>query len=159
VESRKEARFSAAPDFHIGRWLAQPTLNVIRDGAVVRRLEPQVMDLLAFLATTGGRVVRKDEKATPGDHPAIVEIVARHEGPESAAIARYWLGRQPDAFQVIRSVGGERVGFVANLRLPEITGDDIDVDPAIAIVGAYVERHGPARPGEEILYGRCSGCV
>jgi hypothetical protein len=24
----------------------------------------------------------------------------------------------------------------------------------VAIVGAYVERHGPARPGEEILYGR-----
>ena len=39
----------------------QPTLNLIRDGGTVRHLEPQVMDLLAFLATTGGRVVSKDE--------------------------------------------------------------------------------------------------
>ena len=37
----------------------QPTLNLIRDGGTVRHLEPQMMDLLSFLATTGGRVVSK----------------------------------------------------------------------------------------------------
>src|SRR5688572_4767752 len=61
VEGRKEARSPAPRDFHIGRWLVQPTLNLIRDGGTVRHLEPQLMDLLAFLATTGGRVVPKDE--------------------------------------------------------------------------------------------------
>jgi DNA-binding winged helix-turn-helix (wHTH) protein len=49
------------PDFHVGEWLAQPTLNLIRGDNVVRRLEPQVMDLLVFLAATDGRVVSKDE--------------------------------------------------------------------------------------------------
>src|SRR5262245_2394731 len=61
VERRKEARSPAPRDFQIGSWLAQPTLNLIRDGGIVRHLEPQMMDLLAFLATTGGRVVSKDE--------------------------------------------------------------------------------------------------
>ena len=32
------------------------------------------------------------------DHAAILEMVERHEGPASAAIARYWLTRQPEAF-------------------------------------------------------------
>src|SRR4029453_8427616 len=61
VASRKEVRSPAVPDFHVGEWLAQPTLNLIRGDNVVRRLEPQVMDLLVFLAATDGRVVSKDE--------------------------------------------------------------------------------------------------
>ena len=61
MESGNDARPRTPREFHIGRWLAEPTLNLIRDGHVIRRLEPQVMDLLTFLATTGGRVVSKDE--------------------------------------------------------------------------------------------------
>src|SRR6186997_1097953 len=61
VGSRKEVRSTALSDFSLGSWLAQPALNLIGDGKTVRHLEPQVMDLLAFLATTGGRVVSKDE--------------------------------------------------------------------------------------------------
>ena len=56
-----KARSPAPRDFHISHWLVQPTLNLIRDGVTVRHLEPQVMDLLVFLAATGGRVVSRDE--------------------------------------------------------------------------------------------------
>jgi eukaryotic-like serine/threonine-protein kinase len=48
-------------DLRVGRWLVQPSLNELRDGPTVRHLEPQVMDLLVFLASREGRVVSKDE--------------------------------------------------------------------------------------------------
>ena len=51
----------ARSDLRVGRWLVQPTLNQIDDGRAVRHLEPQVMDLLVFLASARGRVVSKEE--------------------------------------------------------------------------------------------------
>ena len=45
----------------VGRWQVEPSLNCIRDGRTVRRLEPQVVNLLVFLASSNGRVVSKDE--------------------------------------------------------------------------------------------------
>ncbi len=94
------------------------------------------------------------ETATAREHDAIIEMVERHEGGESAAIARYWLTRQPHAFRAIRSVGGDLIGFVANLRLEAATPEDMAADPAVALAVAYAERHGPPRPGEHIAYGR-----
>lgn len=92
--------------------------------------------------------------ATAGDRAAMIEMVERHEGPESAAIARYWSTRQPEAFRAIRSVGGDLIGFVANLVLATVTAEDTAADPAIARGIAYANRRAPARPGELVLYGR-----
>ena len=50
-----------ASDLRVGQWRVQPTLNQIDDGRAVRHLEPQVMDLLVFLASAHGRVVSKEE--------------------------------------------------------------------------------------------------
>jgi DNA-binding winged helix-turn-helix (wHTH) protein len=94
------------------------------------------------------------ETARASDHEAILDMVERHEGPASASIARYWLTRQPDAFSVMRNVGGDLIGFVANLRLDAVTADDLAADPAIPPILAYVERHGPMAPGEQLLLGR-----
>ena len=94
------------------------------------------------------------EAANAREHVAIVDMVERHEGPASATIARYWLARQPEAFQVIRSVGGDVIGFVANLLLGAATPEDMAADPAVALAVAYAERHGPPRAGEHIVYGR-----
>ena len=65
------------------------------------------------------------ETANRNDRAAIIEMVERHEGPESASIARYWLARQPEAFHAIRDVGGDLMGFIANLRLVEVTQQDL----------------------------------
>lgn len=94
------------------------------------------------------------ETANAGEHLAIVDMVERHEGRESAAIARYWLARQPESFHAIRSVGGDLIGFGANLRLDVATPDDVAVDPAVAQALRYAQRHNPPRAGEPILYGR-----
>jgi DNA-binding winged helix-turn-helix (wHTH) protein len=92
--------------------------------------------------------------ATAGERSAIVEMVERHEGPLSAAIARYWLARQPEAFQAIRQVGGGLIGFVANLSLHAITAADVAADPAIASALRYAEQHRPPGRDEAMLYGR-----
>ena len=94
------------------------------------------------------------EVADPREHTSILEMVERHQGSASAAIARYWLTRQPDAFRAIRRVGGELIGFVANLELESVSPEDIAADPAIARAAAYAERQSPPRPGEHIVYGR-----
>lgn len=94
------------------------------------------------------------EAAGAGDHEAIVEMVEHHEGRQSAAIARYWLRRQPEAFLAMRSAGGDLIGFLANLRLESPTADDLAADPAVALAIACAERYGPVHAGEHIRYGR-----
>jgi DNA-binding winged helix-turn-helix (wHTH) protein len=94
------------------------------------------------------------ETATSQEYASIVEMVERHEGRASADIARYWLTRQPEAFRAIRRVGGNVIGFVANLELDAVSPEDLAADPAIASAVAYVERHAPPARGEHIVYGR-----
>jgi len=61
VAGRKGVQSCGLADFQVGRWQVQPTLNQVRDGRTIRHLEPQVVDLLVFLASNDGRVVSKDE--------------------------------------------------------------------------------------------------
>jgi len=94
------------------------------------------------------------ETARPADHGAIVEMVGRHEGSESAAIARHWLERQPEAFLAVRNVTGELIGFACHLRLEALSPDDRASDPAVASALAHVERHGPLVAGEHSTHVR-----
>jgi DNA-binding winged helix-turn-helix (wHTH) protein len=61
VATRKGGKSYGHSALQVGRWQVQPTLNQVRDGSTVRHLEPQVMDLLVFLASHEDRVVSKDE--------------------------------------------------------------------------------------------------
>ena len=94
------------------------------------------------------------EPATPADHPAIIEIVHRHEGDGSAALAAYWLGRQPGAFTVFRSAGRPVIGFVGSLAIEDVSPEDLTRDPAVEAAHDFVARHGPPRPGERLLHHR-----
>jgi DNA-binding winged helix-turn-helix (wHTH) protein len=94
------------------------------------------------------------EMARAADHDAILEMVERCEGPESAAIARRWLDRQPDAFLAVRNVTGELIGFACHLRLDALSPDDLASDPAVARAVAHVKRHGPPGAGEHTTYVR-----
>lgn len=94
------------------------------------------------------------ERASPPDHPTIIEMIQRHEGDDSARIARHWLDRQPQAFLVFRNIEGQAFGFMAHLRLHEATADDVAADPAVPEALAFAQRHGPVRPGEELVHLR-----
>jgi hypothetical protein len=94
------------------------------------------------------------EAMRPADAAPIIEMTRRHEGDESAAIAAYWLRRQPEAFLALRDSAGQLVGFVTLLRLAEFTAEDRRADPAAEKVHAYIQQQGAAREGEEIDFTR-----
>lgn len=90
----------------------------------------------------------------PSDHAAILQMVARHEGEESARIAAYWLQKQSQAFEVFHAGSGLPLGFVAHLLLDDVTEEDEQVDPAMRSLWAYIRRYGPLRSGECFLCTR-----
>ncbi|MGD9265430.1 MAG: winged helix-turn-helix domain-containing protein, partial [Lysobacterales bacterium] len=47
--------------FYLDDWLVEPDLDRIRKGSLVRRLRPQVMDLLAYLASRPREIVSNEE--------------------------------------------------------------------------------------------------
>ena len=92
--------------------------------------------------------------AGPGDRQAVLGMVRRHEGDASARIAEHWWGRQPEAFTAFRGPAGELLGFLAGLALHRADPADLEADPAAAAARRFADRHGPARPGEELVHYR-----
>jgi hypothetical protein len=90
------------------------------------------------------------EPAQANDYPQILDMVERHEGAASAAIAEHWIRRQPNNVVIVRTVTGETAGFLAGIMVDEATDADRAVDPAIAAVCAYMERSAPIRPGDRV---------
>ncbi|MGP4046192.1 AAA family ATPase [Streptomyces sp. 2A115] len=90
---------------------------------------------------------------TPADESRVVELVHEAEGAESAAIARFWLDRQPEAFSVYRSTRtGDIVACSARMEFSEPEGED--VDPVMAAAWAHVRSSSPLRPGEHMAVTR-----
>ncbi len=53
--------FAFAPDFHIGDWLVEPSLDRLSRNGTCVRLRPQLTDLLVLLARRAGRTVSRGE--------------------------------------------------------------------------------------------------
>ena len=49
------------PDFRVGPWLVQPSLNAISENGTSTRLEPKVMEVLVCLSNRAGESVTKEE--------------------------------------------------------------------------------------------------
>lgn len=94
------------------------------------------------------------EPARPEEHAAILAMVASHEGPESARIARYWLAHQPEAFIVVHGAHREVLGFGAELELQQATPEDLAADPGAQAAWAYAQRQAPLRPGDTMRLAR-----
>ena len=89
----------------------------------------------------------------PDDVEELPEMVARHEGAESAALAAHWLARQPDGFRVLREASGRPVGFLNCVRLEAATLTDRETDPAMSAVWPLLA-HNLLRSGETASYFR-----
>ncbi|MGH3752586.1 MAG: ATP-binding protein [Pseudonocardiaceae bacterium] len=94
------------------------------------------------------------EPAAAADRAGILAMVARHEGEDAAGWAEFWLDRQPGAFSAFRGAGGALLGFCCYLRLPDTAVADRDADPGTRAAWMFVQRHGPARPGEQVTFLR-----
>lgn len=89
----------------------------------------------------------------PADHTSVIALAAEVEGAESAELARFWLGRQPEAFRVCRSTrSGEILGFSAWLRLTE--PDGADLDPVVAAAWKHARGTASLREGEHLAVSR-----
>jgi hypothetical protein len=81
-------------------------------------------------------------------------MVQRWEGTESAALARFWMQRQPSAWLIIRDPTGTASGVLCLLSVRDLDPVDVLADPAIAATRRELTNHPPVRPGERITLVR-----
>jgi hypothetical protein len=94
--------------------------------------------------------------ARPVEHDQVYSIIERFEGPASAALARGWLGEQPEHLNVVRTGDGV-AGFACHLVCPS-GGTMEDRDPVVRAILDHIARDGPLRPGERVEVCRyCAG--
>ncbi|MEO3827662.1 ATP-binding protein [Actinomadura sp. B10D3] len=92
---------------------------------------------------------------TPGrrdDHPAVLALIERFEGAETAAVAARWLAAQPENLVVVRTSAG-LAGCAFQCVWPA-DPDLRDADPVLRAALATADRISPARPGEQISIAR-----
>ena len=95
------------------------------------------------------------DSAHPDDLSQILQMVERHEGPESAKWAAFWFGIQPEAFLVMRdSAQSTRLrGLLVTLNLSTAMDAALE-DPATARALELLSRTAPLRAGERATYFR-----
>jgi hypothetical protein len=95
----------------------------------------------------------------PHEAELVIDLVERYEGGTAAAIAHGWLERRPQDFHVFRGGDNLPIGFLCALSLGASEVAASTHDPALAGIRRFIERHGPLRPGEEVLLQRFwTGC-
>jgi hypothetical protein len=88
------------------------------------------------------------DRLQSSDCAALQAMVAKHEGAASAQVAVHWFSRQPEQVLVFRNPGGQPTGFVTLLDLAQVNDQDLQVDPGVRSLLAYLRRRAPVRPGE-----------
>ncbi|MGK5682358.1 hypothetical protein [Actinoplanes sp. URMC 104] len=103
--------------------------RVILDLFYLQRDNPLFTPYVDF----GDRGTVWQDSLRPGDAAQVRRLVTRTEEAQSAAIAAFWLDRQPEAFRVYRRPGhDEPVAVMAWLRLTGPAEEEIATDPVIA---------------------------
>lgn len=87
------------------------------------------------------------------DLPALIRMVAQHEGEESARTAERWLARQPQGALVFRDAASgassaDPAGFLLVVALHQAAKEDIEADPGARAAAAFLRQSAPLRPGE-----------
>jgi hypothetical protein len=92
---------------------------------------------------------------SPEDRNAVHALAAEAEGEKSAAIADFWLSRQPGAFTIYRRVRSqEPVAFMAWLRLKTLDDEEAARDPVVAAAWEHSRSTKPLRTGEYLAMAR-----
>ncbi|HEY7070914.1 MAG TPA: ATP-binding protein, partial [Acidimicrobiales bacterium] len=97
--------------------------------------------------------VEIDTLGDDADRSVVLALAGRRLDRAEAAVVRYWLDRQPEAFLGFR-VEDELAGFAAFLRLDRASAEDIDGDPATRAARSFWEHRDPPRPGEVVTMVR-----
>jgi hypothetical protein len=124
------------------RWIISDLVYLHRDNPSVRPF---------FLWQQSGAVFTDAFRSD--DIEALAEMVERHEGQESAALAVHWFSRQPHNVSVLRGASGDPVGFLARVTLEATSPEDRQLDPGVEAVMSVLSRK-PLRSGETATFFR-----
>lgn len=124
--------------------------QVVKEAMFLHRANPLVSSYWDW--DTFSRV--HADKMAPADRPRLLEMIERHEGAGSAAIAELWMERQPHGFVVTRMGGSEPVGVAGVIALHEASDSDLKMDPGALSMWEHAQRHSPPRPGEQVRAAR-----
>lgn len=89
-----------------------------------------------------------EDQPTLADHAAIEEMVARHEGPEAARLARAWIEANPNYLTVIRDQKGVPLGGLIQIDLGSADSKLTESDPGTRAAFEHLSRNAPLRDGE-----------
>ncbi len=97
-----------------------------------------------------------EDEMLPEHLEQVLEMTRACQGEAAADLARYWYGRQPEAFHVFREVRtGEIIAFSAHLLLPAPADpQDVRTDPVVAAAWEHSNATAPVRPGEHVGVAR-----
>jgi hypothetical protein len=95
-----------------------------------------------------------EDTPRPGDWPALIDMVRRHEGAQSAEIAARWFERQPESVTVFRNGDGEVTGFSCFIALRPGDRDLIEADPGARTAWRWVQSQPPLDEREFAAIGR-----
>ncbi len=89
------------------------------------------------------------------DKSVLLQMVAHHEGKDSAKIAAHWLTKQPNSVLVFRENQDKTpLGFMMLLALDSASVEDLQLDPATQAVWNYIQRQTPLQPEEKVSFCR-----
>ncbi len=89
-----------------------------------------------------------------GDVPALAQMVAQHEGTDSAELAKHWFQKYPQHVTVWRDTEANPLGFILSLPLHELNDDDSKIDPAVKGARRFLEKLAPLHESEVALLFR-----
>ncbi|MFI8277547.1 hypothetical protein ACIGBH_22050 [Streptomyces sp. NPDC085929] len=136
---------------------------VLADFAYLHRDSPLVGPLLApVTAAAGGGSTHLDALSITATEknelPALLAMVGRHEGPESARLLRGWWAHPAATWATVQAEGPppSPAGFYILLALGAEDLDDpaVTADPAAAAAAGWLAGHGGLRAGEHALLVR-----
>ncbi len=109
-----------------------------------------VLGPLVVGSAEAGVDLRSLTTATPTSEELVAAraMVARHEGPESAALLDYWVDRQPEALLVLRGPDQALLGLICTLQVQDATAEDRARDVAVARVAGFLDRRAALAPGQ-----------
>ncbi|MDP9862549.1 MULTISPECIES: BTAD domain-containing putative transcriptional regulator [Streptosporangium] len=115
-----------------------------RRGGVVRR----------YVSGVGEEDLRLSG-ATRADHDELVTMASKTHGEFTAASVRFWLGRQPGAFSVLRCRRSNRLrAFLSWLTLRTPDREELEADPVMRDIWRDVRRMTAVPPGAHIGIAR-----
>ncbi|MEV4107777.1 BTAD domain-containing putative transcriptional regulator [Nonomuraea sp. NPDC049695] len=119
-----------------------------RRGGVMRR----------YVSRAGEEDVRSS-MVTPADHDELVAMARESHGEPAAASVRFWLGRQPGAFSLLRCRESNRLrAFMSWLTLGTPEREALEADPVVGEIWQDVSRRMAVPPGAHIAVARHLVC-